>query len=227
METHKAAPTWLLIFEFGIAAMTMAFLLAGPRGVDALAGLVRQYLHLPRQPAPVSSVLVSAQSAASPVAPTPNMRPAPPTVAPKPAPLKPAPPRAAMTAAPRNAPPTAQKVPARVPAARPLSRRPAPTPVAQATVPLLSPQQYLARLMREGHQLYHAGWYGPATARFKEAARVSPGSPSVHLWYGRSALRMGRTAEARAALERAIALAPSSDAAREARALLERMSGPE
>jgi Flp pilus assembly protein TadD len=78
--------------------------------------------------------------------------------------------------------------------------------------------------MKDGYQLYQTGWYGPAMARFKEAARVSPGSATVHLWYGRAAYRAGRAGEARAALERAIALSPASDAARDARALLERMT---
>jgi Flp pilus assembly protein TadD len=79
-------------------------------------------------------------------------------------------------------------------------------------------------MMRDGYRLYQTGWYGPAMARFKEAARVSPDSASVQLWYGRSAMRAGRPAEARAALERVVALAPSSDAAREARSLIDRLS---
>jgi hypothetical protein len=61
-------------------------------------------------------------------------------------------------------------------------------------------------------------------ARFKEAARVSPGSATVQLWYGRAANRAGRLGEARAALERAMAMAPGTDAAREASLLLERMT---
>lgn len=213
-----------------------------------LGSRILQYLHLQRRPAPATSSAVSANPAAAGVAVSPKMPPAPPAVAPKTATSLPVTPAGAphVTVMPRAQPaptpakkpavdrtpnvspaPAAQKAPARQPTPRPRSRRPTPTPVAEATRPPLSPQQYLARLMREGHQLYQSGWYGPATARFKEAARVSPGSPTVLLWYGRSALRMGRTAEARAVLERVIALAPSSDAAREARNLLERMSGTE
>jgi Flp pilus assembly protein TadD len=103
------------------------------------------------------------------------------------------------------------------------SPRPAPTPGA-STPPALDRQQYLTRLLKEGSRLYQAGWYGPATARFKEAARVSPGSAAVHLWYGRAAYRAGRTGEARRALERVMALAPGSEAAREARTLLDRLA---
>jgi Flp pilus assembly protein TadD len=78
--------------------------------------------------------------------------------------------------------------------------------------------------MRDGYQLYQTGWYGPATARFKEAARVHPESATVHLWHGRAAYRAARLGEARAALERVLVMAPGTDAAREARFLLERMT---
>jgi hypothetical protein len=45
----------------------------------------------------------------------------------------------------------------------------------------------------------------------------------VHLWIGRAAIKAGRLAEARRALERVIVLAPGTDAAREAQALLARL----
>lgn len=216
METRKTAPTWQLIPEFIVAVLVMAFLLVGPEELDTLGRRIRHYLYLQRHPAPGASASVPAGPAAARAAESPptvtRTVTVEPRVHPAPAPIK---------------RPVVERTPARQPTPRPRSRRPTPTPVAEATPPPLSPQRYLARLMREGHQLYQAGWYGPAAARFKEAARVSPGSATVHLWYGRSALRMGRTTEARAALERVIALAPSSDAAREARALLERMSGTE
>ncbi|MDR7458019.1 MAG: tetratricopeptide repeat protein, partial [Armatimonadota bacterium] len=112
--------------------------------------------------------------------------------------------------------------PQRLQASRPSPvRRPATAASPRPTPAPLSPQQYLRRLMREGYELYQGGWYGPALARYREAARVSPESATVQLWYGRAALKVGRIDEARAALERAIALAPASDAAREARVLLE------
>lgn len=214
-----------------MAVLVMAFLLAGPDGLDTFSRRLRQYLDLQSHRAPSASAPVPAGPSAARAAESP------PAVTPKttgrPLPVVPAVTRT-VTVEPRVAPvpapakkPAVDRTPSAPPPTRPRLRRPTPTPVAEVTPPSLSPQQYLARLIREGHQLYQAGWYGPAAARFKEAARVSPGSATVQLWHGRSALRMGRTAEARAALERAIALAPSSDAAREARALLERMSGTE
>jgi TolA-binding protein len=231
METRKTVPTWRLIPEFIMAVLVMAFLLAGPEGLDTLGRRIRQFLYSQSHPARSSSAAVPAGSAAA------RASESPPAVTPKangrPLPVAPAVTRT-VTVEPRVPPapapamkPAVDRTRSAPPPPRSRLRRPTPTPVAEVAPPPLSPQQYLARLIREGHQLYQAGWYGPAAARFKEAARVSPGSASVQLWYGRSALRMGRTAEARAALERAIALAPSSDAAREARALLERMSGTE
>jgi len=214
MEPRKAIPIWVLILEFIVAVLVMAFLLAGPEGLDTLGRRIRQYLYLQRQPTPAGSAPVPAGPAAARAAESPPAVTRTVTVEPR---VQPAP-------APTKKP-AADRTQSVLPTPPP--RRPTPTPVAEVTPPPLSPQQYLTRLMREGHQLYQAGWYGPAAARFKEAARVSPGSATVQLWYGRSVLRMGRTAEARAALERAIALAPSSDAAREARALLDRMSATE
>ncbi len=85
----------------------------------------------------------------------------------------------------------------------------------------MSPQQYFDSLMRQGLQLYQSGWYGPAFGRFKQASLVMPSSPNPLVWEARAAMKAGRYAEARQALERAIALAPASPAAREARALLE------
>ncbi|MGQ0549491.1 MAG: tetratricopeptide repeat protein [Armatimonadota bacterium] len=76
--------------------------------------------------------------------------------------------------------------------------------------------------MKQGIELYQAGWYGPAIGRFRLAAALIP-SPTAYLWIGRAAIRAGRPFEARAALERTIALAPDSAAAREAHTLLDRL----
>ncbi len=76
--------------------------------------------------------------------------------------------------------------------------------------------------MKQGIELYQAGWYGPAIGRFRLAAALIP-SPTTYLWIGRAAIRAGRPFEARTALERTIALAPDSEAAREAHTLLDRL----
>lgn len=75
--------------------------------------------------------------------------------------------------------------------------------------------------MQQGFQLYRSGWYGPAMGRFRQATAVIPKSAYAHLWVGRAGIKAGRHAEAREALERVIELAPTSDVARQARALLE------
>ncbi len=89
-----------------------------------------------------------------------------------------------------------------------------------APTPQANPKTYYETLMRQGVELYHSGWYGPAMARFRQASSVMP-SITAHLWIGRAAIKAGRHAEARVALERVIALAPDSEMAREARALLD------
>ncbi len=104
---------------------------------------------------------------------------------------------------------------------------PAPTPtLVPTTSPTPSPapdaKAHFAGLMRQGVELYQGGWYGPAMARFRRATAVMPGSSSAHLWLGRAAIKAGRYAEARRALQQVIALAPGSPAAREAQALLVR-----
>jgi len=78
----------------------------------------------------------------------------------------------------------------------------------------------LTALMRDGIRLHHEGWYGPATARFREAVAVMPDYLRAHLWLGRAGLKAGRYDEARRALEQVIALDPQSAAAQEAKALL-------
>lgn len=88
------------------------------------------------------------------------------------------------------------------------------------TEPKVDPRPAFAVLMQEGYELYRAGWYGPAMGRFKAASMIMPGSVTAFLWTGRAGLKAGRTAEARRALERVMVLAPGSEAAREAKALL-------
>ncbi len=238
MHTTKGARTWVLIIEFVVALLVVSFLAIGPEGLERLTQRIRQFM--PRSPA--------ARTSAEPVQARPatartDVRTQPAVVSrraestPRPS----VPPRAVSPEQQRTAPgvtpgpsPAVTQAPRRTPAsprtegARPTPRlraqpRPIPAPAA-ATPPPLTPQQYLAKLMRDGYQLYQTGWYGPAMARFKEAARVSPGSATVQLWYGRAAYRAGRLGEARAALERAMAMAPGTDAAREASLLLERMT---
>jgi TolA-binding protein len=238
MDTTKGSRTWVLIIEFIVALLVVSFLVVGPEGFERLTQRIRQ--SPPRPPAARTS---AAPIQARPATARTDARPQPTVTSPRAenAQRPGASPRALPTMRPQTPPgatpvasPAATQGPRRTPASpravgtRPALRQraqpqPTPTPAA-ATPPPLSPQQYLAKLMREGYQLYQTGWYGPAMARFKEAARVSPGSASVQLWYGRAAYRAGRLGEARAALERTMAMAPGTDAAREARSLLDRMT---
>lgn len=239
VERQGRAPVWLTVVEFVITVLVLAFLTAGPEALDGISHRLRQHFkRLPTQqtvtrlaaPAteprvlPASQVLGRAPSS-SPQASTLAVRSGAPAPSPAPAVIQPLPsthptPRALVT-------PRARPTPRATPAAVRPDPRARVTPVAELTPaptvtppPPLSPRQYFDRLMREGHQLYHTGWYGPALARFKEANRVSPGSATVQLWVGRAAIKIGRLVEAREALERVAVLAPGSDAAREARVLL-------
>jgi TolA-binding protein len=83
------------------------------------------------------------------------------------------------------------------------------------------PRKQYEAFMQQGFQLYRSGWYGPAMGRFRQATTVIPKSAYAHLWVGRAGIKAGRHAEAREALERVIELAPTSDVARQARALLD------
>ncbi len=78
----------------------------------------------------------------------------------------------------------------------------------------------LTGLMRDGIRLHREGWYGPATARFREAVAVMPDYLRAYLWLGRSGFKAGRYDEARRALHQVIVLDPESVAAQEAKALL-------
>jgi tetratricopeptide (TPR) repeat protein len=195
MEYRRPGARRILVAQFVLALVIAGYLLAGPEALGAVGieQKVRGLFH---------------RTQALPSGPAERPQP----VADLSAPV-------AGGSAPTAAP---VRTPSRPPAVRPapVRRRPAATPAAPATPPPLSPEEYLQRVMREGYELYQGGWYGPAMARYKEAARVSPRSATVQLWYGRAALKAGRTDEARRALQRAIILAPASDAAREARTLL-------
>jgi hypothetical protein len=57
--------------------------------------------------------------------------------------------------------------------------------------------------------------------RFRNAARVMPLSATPHLWMARSAYKAGHYQEARQAVGRVLAIAPASQAGRDARALME------
>lgn len=98
---------------------------------------------------------------------------------------------------------------------------PAATPAPVATA--VNTRRHFEALMAQGVELYRAGWYGPAMARFRTASAVRPDAPSPYLWLARAAIKVGRTAEARRALEQVIAMAPASNAAREAQAMLTRL----
>jgi hypothetical protein len=200
MGHQRSRPRWILVAQFVVALVVVAYLLAGPEALNASA--------IERK---VMGWFVRAR--AVDLAPVGAPEPPAPRSSPEAAPRRP---EARDTATARPA------APARPQAWRPSPvRRPAGAPSPRPTPVPLSPQQYLRRLMREGYELYQGGWYGPALARYRQAARVRPDSATVQLWYGRAALKVGRLDEARVALERAIALAPASDAAREARVLLD------
>lgn len=104
------------------------------------------------------------------------------------------------------------------------TRRTGAAPPAAAATPSAAARiQHFYNTMDNGIALYRAGWYGPALARFRQAAAVMPDSPYAHLWWGRAAVQAQRADEARGALERAIALAPGTEVARQAQALLQQL----
>jgi len=106
------------------------------------------------------------------------------------------------------------------PTSRPAGRQPAALPPAPADAQGGSLWPRLTALMGEGIRLHREGWYGPATARFREAVTVMPDYLRAYLWLGRAGLKAGRYDEARRALEQVIALDPESTAAQEAKSLL-------
>ncbi len=101
-----------------------------------------------------------------------------------------------------------------------VSRGPAPHVATPRSAEEGRPWARLTALMRDGIRLHHEGWYGPATARFREAVAVMPDYLRAYLWLGRAGLKAGRYDEARRALEQVIVLDPQSVAAQEAKTLL-------
>ncbi|MGH2405580.1 MAG: hypothetical protein ACRDGN_14135 [bacterium] len=211
-EHLKPGPTWSAVLQIAVAVAVGTALVAGPQlwaFGDRLKGDWHRWSS-DQWPRPV----------ASPVKPPArSTRPARPTVIPVVPVTDPA-----VKAAARKA--VAQ------PVARPTPSKPKVKPrpqVARTAIsapvllePAKDPKTYYEMCMKQGSDLYQAGWYGPAIGRFRLAAAIIP-SPSAYLWIGRSAIRAGRPFEARSALERTIALAPDSAAAREAHALLDRL----
>ncbi len=235
---RRHTPTWLLLLEFMGAAIVVAMLVAGPQIFEASGKLkdqVQRYLNHHSSPANPVSPLRIAPPVKVPVNPPPVRTVSPPrTPASAAVPAQmPVPTAAPVSTAEPPKPATQQNAvqPPRKIATRPQADSAAVVKgrlivasdnAAAAGVPsALSPQQYYDALMRQGYQLYQSGWYGPAMGRFRQAVLVMPSSPSPLLWQARSAMKVGRYGEARQALERAIALAPASDAAREARVMLD------
>lgn len=163
----------------------------------------------PEPPATVGQV-VAVSPAASPV-----------KVAPKAQPVE----KHAGEKAPAAAQPKASRQPRSRPAAAPTSRPsvPASVPPATATTDAARLQHFYA-LMDQGIRLYRAGWFGPSVGRFRQATAVMPTSPYAFLWLGRASLAAHRPDYARNALQRVIVLAPDSQAAREASALLKQLA---
>jgi len=99
--------------------------------------------------------------------------------------------------------------------------RPLPSPAA-ASPPAGHPQTF-GTLMERGGRLYRAGWYGPALASFRQAARTRPDSARAHLWWGRAAFKVSRFSESREALRRTLDLSGETEIGRQARLLLQVM----
>jgi len=131
----------------------------------------------------------------------------------------------AVEKAPAAAQPKASRQPRSRPAAAPTARPsvPASVPPATATTDAARLQHFYA-LMDQGIRLYRAGWFGPSVGRFRQATAVTPTSPYAFLWLGRANLAAYRPDDAREALQRVIVLAPDSQAAREASALLKQLA---
>ena len=228
---HDADPVrssgWSVALQVLVSIVIAFVLVAGPR-VETLWGRVLERLVVLNKPRPAAerspAVERSPAETKRPQAPQPAV---PVSFAPQKPPAPSAAP-AASPAAPVQPVPPAQVLPKpKASPARPVTgEKPKLVVVARRpyapvlTEPKSDPRPAFAALMQEGYELYRSGWYGPAMGRFKAAAQIMPSSVTAHLWTGRAGLKAGRTAEARRALEQVIVLAPGSDAAREARALL-------
>jgi len=222
-------PGWSVALQVLVAIVIAFVLIAGPQ-VEILWGRVRERLVVLGKPPSTTERSPVADRSASETRKPQAAQPAVPVVfAPKPGPA--GSPAARPTA---SSPRTVQPVPPAQaqPRPNPSPVRPVvkgnPRPVLSVrkpyapvlTEPKVDPRPTFAALMQEGYELYRGGWYGPAMGRFKAASVIMPGSVTALLWTGRAGLKAGRIAEARRALEQVIALAPGSEAAREARALL-------
>lgn len=238
--THAITPapgrTLVKVAQFAATAAALAFLAFGGRVPDVVAA-TRAYFPRTRL-AELLRVPSSARRVVRPPASVPKPVPAAIPAVSRPSAPAAAPAQETVSARSPQAVATAPaRVPRAVPTPKPDSRsaprrrgRPqgaeASTDAAAALPAGITEQQrqeYYLRLMGDGHRLYQSGWYGPAMGRFRQGAAVKPQSQNAHLWIARSAMRTGRYDVARAAAERAIAIAPNNDAAREARALLDQL----
>lgn len=218
-ESHRTGPTWSAVLQIVAAVAVGTALVAGPQlwaFGERLKDDWRRWStdQWPREAAPVPKapprttrpVVISAPVSDPAVKAATNRTP-----------LRSV---AQTTAAKPDAKPT--KV-SRVKPRSTETRSASTTPVAPVLrEPRRDPKAGHEMYMKQGVELYQAGWYGPAIGRFRLAAALVP-SPTTYLWIGRAAIRAGRPFEARTALERTIALAPDSAAAREAHTLLDRL----
>jgi tetratricopeptide (TPR) repeat protein len=209
-KAEKAGPPWSAVLQIAVAILVGTALVAGPQ-VWAFSARLRDdwrrwstgHWAKTERPAPKAAVRAPVRPAIRP------LRVAAPIVKASP-PQKPA-----------------RRTQARVTGPRPTKVKPQASTRSGITAQILLDtripikDQYDAHL-RKGIELYQSGWYGPAVGRFRRAAGITP-TATAYLWIGRSAIRAGRHDEARIALERAIALAPESAAAKEANALLDRL----
>ncbi len=209
---RKTGPTWSAILQIVAAVAVGTALVAGPQlwaFGERLRGDWRRWStdQWPRSAtAPPKASVTSTKPAVIPAAPAPAVKAA-----------TSQPPALPVTRATAAKPTKTAKVKQQRPRA---ARTTLSAPV--LLEPRKDPKTYHEMYMKQGIELYNSGWYGPAIGRFRLAAAIIP-SPTAYLWIGRAAIRAGRPFEARNALERAIALAPDSAAAREANALLDRM----
>jgi tetratricopeptide (TPR) repeat protein len=209
-RAEKAGPSWSAVLQIAVAILVGTALVAGPQ-VWAFGTRLRDDWrrwsagHWPttERPAPKAAVKAPVRPAIRPL-------------------------RVAVPIAKTSPPPKpARRTKARVAVPRPTKVKPQTLNRSSMTAQILLDtripikDQYDGHL-RKGIELYQSGWYGPAVGRFRRAAGIIP-TATAYLWIGRSAIRAGRHDEARIALERAIALAPESAAAKEANALLDRL----
>lgn len=217
--SHSTGPTWSAVLQIAAAVAVGTALVAGPQLLvfgERLKADWRRWStdQWPKNPTPAPRAPASTTRPA--VIPAPVSAPAVKAAATKTPPR----PVAQTTAVQPN---LKQAKAPRVKPPSPVGRTIGTTSVAPVLrEPRRNPKAGHEMYMKQGIELYQAGWYGPAIGRFRLAAALIP-SPTTYLWIGRAAIRAGRPFEARTALERTIALAPDSEAAREAHTLLDRL----